>query len=1119
MVWYLLKILYLVIISIVTIFYYYFIYKFHIESSSWTISYIVFILFLYSIYKIINYFKWQKNLIFRPISFVWYFFLQLFLLSIMYFWLIWDNWSYWFALFFKIIWYLILPATISYISVWFWKYLTDKIPASKNESSIFRLLTSIWLWFFSFSTLLFIIWSLGFYNKFSVFAILIFMIIISYKQIYSLILNTFTYKISVEDHDYEWNNFFKLLNFNLLSWEFLFIIITFLLSVNLINVVRPMPIGWDDMWVYMNYPQILANSGTIWNIWSSLYWTIFTWIWFMFKSATQAFFLNNVGWILSVIVLILSTYDLIVKNSKKTFINLQMLAWTIFASMPMFIFQQAKDQKQDPGLFFVSTIAVYLVLYLFLKYVWYKKTYTWKNFEISQDITLDSQDIEITVKWEENIFISHFRKYISIWERDLFKDKSYLIFIFIIWILVWYAFAIKFTTLLLLSGVLAVIFYAKLWVAWLFSYISLYLWIFTKFGLWSMMNVTYPDTPWFKNTVFIWSLIISIVLFSYSIYKYSLKSFKTLLVLLLIFFSWFGVAIAPSFIKNIVSLGWEKITIWSILGWKADVFSTDYTKIYSKEELENIEKNYEQAKVNEDFWRYIGYDKGINNYMKLPYNLTMQTNQTWEFTDITYLYFLLVWTLVLFFSYRNKYLSIIPLIWTALTYLFFVYPGVNEYFSNIFSKIDLPNWYFVIWLPIFALLIYLIYSLDKEKHSVLLKLNLVFGSFYIFLWTISAFWIVWYWVVMYYSLIIFILIGLYNLSNYEDRDELKQKIFKLFGSIITFFIISIYFLFSSIPHWISNLTSAWVNNFKAWMIQKYVSIFESQPTYMELLLELNIENKESLYKELLEKTPISIKNIITQKKVSNILAYEQLLKELSNITDNSTQALSIKQEALNLRVDMYEKILYPSKQTKNSKWIYRIWTFLSYYIIDNNKRLFWDSLIDLFDKYFYDENDLDKSLERMQKMWMSYLLADLNAATIDKDSRRALTKRFDNLLKTFTSEKVELIWTDSICLKVWLESYKKWVIDYEKYTQIAWVNYESYKDWILTYSRTQKQEICYNYVLNLMNSQEINETSYSYLIPYVNYLNSLKEINTEILQNFFTQNMRTGYLVLFKIKD
>ncbi len=71
----------------------------------------------------------------------------------------------------------------------------------------------------------------------------------------------------------------------------------------------------------------------------------------------------------------------------------------------------------------------------------------------------------------------------------------------------------------------------------------------------------------------------------------------------------------------------------------------------------------------------------------------------------------------------------------------------------------------------------------------------------------------------------------------------------------------------------------------------------------------------------------------------------------------------------------------------------------------------------------------------------------------------------------------------------------------------------------MTYSRTQKQEICYNYILNLMNSWTINEKSYQYLIPYVNYLQWLKEINTEVLQNFFTQNMRPWYLVLFKIKD
>lgn len=49
----------------------------------------------------------------------------------------------------------------------------------------------------------------------------------------------------------------------LLSSEWLFIILTFLIGVNFINVVRPMPIGWDDLGVYMNYPRIMAETGEI----------------------------------------------------------------------------------------------------------------------------------------------------------------------------------------------------------------------------------------------------------------------------------------------------------------------------------------------------------------------------------------------------------------------------------------------------------------------------------------------------------------------------------------------------------------------------------------------------------------------------------------------------------------------------------------------------------------------------------------------------------------------------------------------------------------------------------------------------------------------------------------
>jgi hypothetical protein len=57
----------------------------------------------------------------------------------------------------------------------------------------------------------------------------------------------------------------------------------------------------------------------------------------------------------------------------------------------------------------------------------------------------------------------------------------------------------------------------------------------------------------------------------------------------------------------------------------------------------------------------------------------------------------------------------------------------------------------------------------------------------------------------------------------------------------------------------------------------------------------------------------------------------------------------------------------------------------------------------------------------MKKMGLNYFLVDLNAATIDKDPRHDLTRRYENLLKTFKSNKLELIQSDSLCLRIALE--------------------------------------------------------------------------------------------------
>jgi len=63
---------------------------------------------------------------------------------------------------------------------------------------------------------------------------------------------------------------------------------------------------------------------------------------------------------------------------------------------------------------------------------------------------------------------------------------------------------------------------------------------------------------------------------------------------------------------------------------------------------------------------------------------------------------------------------------------------------------------------------------------------------------------------------------------------------------------------------------------------------------------------------------------------------------------------------------LYKNILYPKDEFQNDTNIYRIGTFMRYFVVNNYKRMYEDSLVFEFQKYFYDENNLDISLERMR---------------------------------------------------------------------------------------------------------------------------------------------------------
>jgi len=1042
MVDYLLKVLVLVVSSFFVIYNYYFVYDVHKENFDWYIPYFLIIWVIYGVYKLIQVTISSKKVSFTPFSILNYFLIHLLVLCIIFFSL--NDWAigWWFILFFKILSYSFFPALIIFISTAFWKKIISLSNLSifqDKKNNILSFVASVWIWFFSFLFLLDTIWILGFYNLYAVFLILILFWILSYKQILELFDSCFSYNI---EFDFEEGNYMKLI-----STEIFFIVSTLILSVSLINIVRPFPIWWDDLWAYMNYPHLMAEAWSILSLGWMQAWQTFTGIGYMLNSTTQAFFFNIVWWFLSFISIVLITWDLL-KSQKKTFLNIPLLVWTIFISMPMIVFQQAKDMKLDAWLFFVSIIS----LYLLFKYYLIKES---PSKPLIQQI--------------KSHIPSPLRRGLG-W--GLLNLEKIIIFL-LIWILAWFAFTIKFTSLLLISWLIWIISFTRLWLSWFLAYLSFYFAIFTKLNLWKHMHVVFnPDKiSNFENIFSLLALIAWAWFLTYSLSK-NKEKIKIFFCELLIFLLWVIIAILPWIWRN-VYVSYPDISVWTILWWKTEKFDYDYTSIHTKEKIEEIKNAKESIAIssswttnNEDLWRYFGYEGWINNYLKLPWNLTMQKNQWWEFTDIWFLYLALLPLILLFLPFKNKNYAY----WVLAFFIFWILIVFSTWLTSLMSLITIPFWYSIILLWFLIPTIFFLYTLKDTNKNYLFKLNLIFASFYTFLWTISAFWIVWYWITMYFSFLLMIALWIHYLSSYDNNDWKEEKLSKLYWSIIVLLIIFIYLIFSVFPHSFNNLKGASYAEYKLWDITMAESSYLYHPEYLKILFELNIaEDKKS---EFILNTINSkaINGSIKQLKwENNISLTVEILKKYQ------TQANIPKELVIQARKslqDIYSWISNPEEKYKNKVWIYRIWTFLKYHISENNNRLLEDSLIFNFNDYIYDK-DPDKTVENLDKLWLKYLLVDLNAATIDRDSRHNLTKRYERLLSTFVSDKLELVETDSICLKIWLDDYKT-TKDIDRYMNLAGVNYESYKDW-KTINRRDKAITCYKYINELVKQDLISK--------------------------------------------
>ena len=352
--------------------------------------------------------------------------------------------------------------------------------------------------------------------------------------------------------------------------------------------------------------------------------------------------------------------------------------------------------------------------------------------------------------------------------------------------------------------------------------------------------------------------------------------------------------------------------------------------------------------------------------------------------------------------------------------------------------------YLIIFLMFIIPFLILNYSLKDFEKSFIFKLNLAFATIYIFFWCISSFWIVWYGITMYFCLLLMIWFWALELSKYEETNSQQR----FFWSLVFVTIILSFLLCTSVPHTISNLKWIAYVDYKIWKTDYLENTFDLHYNYDKIFFELNIdENKKfDFLKKSIDENILKDEFFWMEKSISEIVDFLKI--KAKNWDKKAKESLK----------NIYKWILNPTKDFENNWNIFRIWTFFKYYISSNQKRVFEDWLLFYFKDYIL-VNSPEKTFENMKNLWFKYLLVDLWAATIDDSESHGLTNRYEELLQNFVAKNLELVSTDSTCLRFWLDLYNK-NPDKELFFKITSVSYDSYdQNWKMI-SRNKKLRDC-----------------------------------------------------------
>lgn len=143
-----------------------------------------------------------------------------------------------------------------------------------------------------------------------------------------------------------------------LAWV-LWTIVFLMLATTFVHLIRPIPIGWDDISLYMNLPKLTFEQGGLVSGFGAYNWGLIMSLGFLvFQTPFVAMLFSAFGGVLALWILykVVRSFE---KEETNTIIPL--LFTTVLAVSPFFLFQFGEDMKVDLILLFFGGLAFLLI--------------------------------------------------------------------------------------------------------------------------------------------------------------------------------------------------------------------------------------------------------------------------------------------------------------------------------------------------------------------------------------------------------------------------------------------------------------------------------------------------------------------------------------------------------------------------------------------------------------------------------------------------------------------------------------------------------------------------------------------------------------------------------------